>query len=102
MLMPASASLATRALPVLILWICLLAAAVPAAAQFETGSITGTVRDTSGGVLPGVSVTLRNAETGVVQTSTTNESGVLHFTLTGLTVTPHVVPLSPVNLRLVQ
>ncbi len=79
MLMPASASLTTRALPVLMLWICLLAATVPAAAQFETGSITGTVRDTSGGVLPGVSVTLRNVETGVVQTSTTNESGVYEF-----------------------
>ena len=36
-----------------------------ARAQFETGAVLGTVRDSSGGVLPGVSVTLLNVDTGI-------------------------------------
>ena len=34
-------------------------------AQVDMGSISGTVRDTSGAVLPGVKVTLSNVDTGV-------------------------------------
>ena len=41
----------------LVLWLLLLSAA-PLAAQSLTGSITGTVRDQQGGVLPGVTVSL--------------------------------------------
>ena len=51
----------------------------PAYAQFETGSITGTVQDRSGGVLPGVTVTLRNLDTNVTQVTTTNDSGAYEF-----------------------
>ncbi len=57
----------------------LLACRTGAFAQFETGAITGTVRDESGGVLPGVTVTLTNIDTGVVQTATTNDAGVYEF-----------------------
>ena len=32
--------------------------------QVDTGSISGTVRDTSGSVIPGVNVTLTNSDTG--------------------------------------
>jgi hypothetical protein len=60
-------------------WVLLLVCATTAWAQFETGSITGTVRDKSGGVLPGASVTLKNLDTGVVQTAIANESGVYEF-----------------------
>jgi len=60
-------------------WVLCLVCASASFAQFETGSITGTVRDHNGGVLPGVAVTLRNLETGVVQTAVTNESGVYEF-----------------------
>jgi hypothetical protein len=60
-------------------WVLLLVCAATASAQFETGSITGTVRDKSGGVLPGATVTLKNLDTGVVQTSVANESGVYEF-----------------------
>src|SRR5947207_11530766 len=38
-----------------------------ATGQDFRGGIAGTVADTSGGVLPGVSVSIANAETGVVQ-----------------------------------
>ncbi len=64
-------------------WVLLLACApwfaTTAAAQFETGSISGTVHDNSGGALPGVTITLRNQATGVVQTTATNESGTYEF-----------------------
>lgn len=56
----------------LILLLCLC---TPAAAQTVTGTVQGTVTDTSGGVLPGVTVTLRNTQTGVERTVVTNESG---------------------------
>jgi hypothetical protein len=57
--------------------------AVPLAAQSQS-RLTGTVTDTSGAVIPGAPVTLRNASTGVEQTATTNESGVYNF--------PYVAP----------
>ena len=55
--------------------IILLLATVPAVAQATVGTILGTVTDASGGVLPGVEVTITNNETGVSRTTFTNESG---------------------------
>src|SRR6185369_8690157 len=46
-----------------------------AAAQETTGTITGTTTDQTGAVLPGVSVTLKNTDTGIVRTVVTNEAG---------------------------
>jgi hypothetical protein len=40
-----------------------------------TGGISGTVRDESGGVLPGVTVTVSQTETGVSRTTVSNETG---------------------------
>jgi hypothetical protein len=53
----------------------LLLLALPGAAQTVTGTIQGTVSDRSGGVLPGVTVTIRNAETGLQRVVVTNEAG---------------------------
>jgi hypothetical protein len=53
----------------------LLFCAVPAYAQFDTASLVGTVRDTSGAVTPDTTVTLTSAETGVSLTRTTNADG---------------------------
>jgi outer membrane receptor protein involved in Fe transport len=47
----------------------------PSDAQTVTGSLQGTVVDTSGGVLPGVTVTIRNEETGSERVVVTNETG---------------------------
>jgi len=53
----------------------LLAVVTPAAAQEFRGGITGTVTDSTGGVLPGVTVTVTNHDTGVAQTVVTDEKG---------------------------
>jgi len=54
-----------------------IALAVPAFAQSQAanGSIEGTVKDSSGGVLPGVTVTITNTDTGAERSVVTNESG---------------------------
>lgn len=47
-------------------------------AQFETG-IQGLVRDPSGAEIAGVTVTLRNVDTGATRTATTSEAGFYRF-----------------------
>jgi len=51
----------------------------PAFAQFETASVVGTVRDNSGAVVSGATVTLTNVETGVSSTKATDDSGSYEF-----------------------
>ena len=65
-----------RILPFL-LALLLMVSAVPALAQSQAanGAIEGTVRDNSGGVLPGVTVALVNTDTGTQRIVITNESG---------------------------
>ena len=46
-----------------------------AAAQAVYGSISGTVRDNSGGVLPGVTVTITSLERKTTDVVVSNESG---------------------------
>ncbi|HJZ77821.1 MAG TPA: carboxypeptidase-like regulatory domain-containing protein, partial [Vicinamibacterales bacterium] len=57
--------------------IAALAASVPALAQSTAanGTIEGIIVDTSGGVLPGVTVTVTNVDTGAERSVTTNEKG---------------------------
>ncbi len=54
-----------------------LVLAVPAFAQSQAanGTIEGTVVDSSGGVLPGVTVTITNLDTGTERSVVTNETG---------------------------
>lgn len=54
-------------------FLCLLPAI--AAAQTVTGTLQGTVVDTSDAVLPGVTITITHVETGAVRTIVTNDSG---------------------------
>ena len=53
--------------------------ATAATAQTITGRISGTVVDTSGGVLPGVSITVTEEGTGFTQTTATDDRGVYVF-----------------------
>ena len=46
-----------------------------AVGQVTSGSINGTVRDATGGVIPGATVTVANPSTGVTRTVTTNDTG---------------------------
>ena len=46
-----------------------------ALAQSATGAIQGTVTDESGGVVPGVTVSIRNADTGLVRSIVTDDTG---------------------------
>jgi hypothetical protein len=52
-----------------------------ARAQTATGQITGTVKDTSGSVVPGVTVTVHGDLTGLTRTATTNRTGDYSFPL---------------------
>ena len=53
-------------------------------AQVTTGTILGVVQDSSGAVLPGVSVMVKNVDTGITRTATTDEGG--RYTLPDLTL----------------
>lgn len=63
-------------------WLLICATAVGfAVGQTTTGDIVGTVRDSSGAVVPGAKVTLTDVATGAVTETTTNESGDYLFPL---------------------
>jgi hypothetical protein len=59
----------------------LLTLSSTARAQTATGQITGTVKDTSGAVVPGATVTVHSDLTGLTRTATTNQSGDYSFPL---------------------
>jgi hypothetical protein len=61
--------------PAVALALVLLAVTPPVHAQQQLGAIQGTVADQTGGVLPGVTVTVTNVETGITRTTVTNERG---------------------------
>src|SRR5262245_9341903 len=60
--------LSTRLLPLLF--------AASALFSQTLGTVTGEVRDPTGATIPGVEITVRNVETNVPRTVTTNEEGV--------------------------
>lgn len=51
---------------------------VPVVLAQESAAVTGAVRDESGAVLPGVSVTLKNLDTGVARSLVTDDQGRYH------------------------
>ena len=61
------------------LMIGVLFVAAPARAQFDSAQVSGIIRDTTGGVLPGVDVTLTAAGTGLERRAVTNEAGLYTF-----------------------
>src|SRR5215204_4054255 len=56
-----------------------LACATSAFAQSATGTISGTVVDSTGAALPGATVNVTEAATGSVRTVTTDEAGLFRF-----------------------
>ena len=55
--------------------VILLLAASVAFAQVTTGTISGTVTDATGAVVPGAEVTVKNVDTGITRIMTTDERG---------------------------
>ena len=62
--------------------VCVLLLAAPAAAQFDRGTISGVVKDQTGGVVPGATVTAKSLQTGDLLTAVTDQSG--YYTVTTL------------------
>src|SRR5207253_11320181 len=60
---------------VTVLFVVLALAAIPINAQTVTGTMNGTITDRSGARLPGVTLTIRNLETGLERIVTTNAEG---------------------------
>jgi hypothetical protein len=74
----------------LVLVPCLvLGFAAPSLAQRTTATIRGTITDQSKGVIPGATVTAKNADTGLTRTTVTNESGI--FVIPDLPIGPYQV-----------
>src|SRR5580698_5215950 len=73
-----------RSIGLLALMILTLAglAGAQSAGNFDTGTITGTVTDQSGAVIPHAAVTITNTGTGIVTTATTGDNGL--FTVPAL------------------
>src|SRR3989442_12005858 len=53
-----------------------------AVAQITSATISGTIKDDTGGVLPGVDVVVRNLDTGLTRSVVTDANG--YFTVPGL------------------
>src|SRR5438093_7283342 len=53
---------------------------VPASAQVDTGTLSGTIKDESGGVLPGATVTITHEGQALTLTTVTREDGSFIFT----------------------
>ena len=67
---------------VVLLFLSMFGPPAPAAAQATSGAISGVITDAQSAVLPGVSVTLRNTETGLTRTAITEADG--RYRLAGL------------------
>ncbi len=52
-----------------------LVAGIEAKAQFDNGSLVGTIHDATGAVIPGAAVVVTNNATGIIAKATSNDSG---------------------------
>jgi Carboxypeptidase regulatory-like domain len=60
-------------------FVCVLGVAASASAQFDRGTIVGTIKDQQGGIVPGVTVTLTSTQTQQTRTTVTDGSGFYTF-----------------------
>lgn len=74
--------------------VCLLFS-VPALAQFDTGTIVGSVTDSSGAVVPNASVTITNTDTAIQTAEQTDSNG--SFVASGLSFGHYVVSATATN-----
>src|SRR5262245_53959950 len=62
-----------------VLAVCFLLANTALAQEGINATLSGTVLDATGALIPGVEITAKNTETGVVSTTITNETGTYRF-----------------------
>ena len=60
---------------ILLVGLCVALFGTTARAQYEDGSLTGTIHDATGAVVSNAAVTVTNANTGIATRVTTNSSG---------------------------
>jgi carboxypeptidase family protein/TonB-dependent receptor-like protein len=77
--------------------VLILTSAWPAAAQTTFATITGTVTDSSGGVIAGAEVAATNVETSIATKTTTNSDGV--YTVAQLREGPYMLSITAPGLR---
>ena len=82
-----------------LLFVVLLLVAVPVGAQ-TLGTITGEVKDGSGAIIPGATVTVTNTGTNATREMPSNESGI--YTFTALPPGPYVVKSELQGFKTVQ
>ena len=66
---------ASRAMARALIVLAVFTLSVTSQAQTVTGTIQGTVTDSSGGALPGVTITIRNTDTGLERIAVTTKDG---------------------------
>jgi hypothetical protein len=81
-----------KAMKVLLTVVLILVASLAVA---QNASIVGTVTDTSGAVIPGAEITIRNTDTGTVRTLTTGDNGL--YTVTNLPVGKYQIDVKRAN-----
>ncbi|HEX8290213.1 MAG TPA: carboxypeptidase-like regulatory domain-containing protein, partial [Pyrinomonadaceae bacterium] len=95
--MPKNVSLLNpRGARLVCLALALLFSAAPARAQ-TTSTLAGDVRDSTGALIPGASVTARSLETGRASTAASDEEG--RYTFAGLPVGPYEVRAEKADFR---
>ncbi|MGE0407182.1 MAG: carboxypeptidase regulatory-like domain-containing protein, partial [Candidatus Korobacteraceae bacterium] len=70
----------TRSFPKILMLLAGMLLCLPAAAQMDSGRVTGVVQDESGGAIPGANVTIRNERTGEERTTRSSGDGQFLFT----------------------
>src|ERR1039458_4744648 len=70
----------TRRSRMALVWLTVLLFALAAKAQVDTGTILGTVTDSTGAIVPGATLTLRNQATAARLTDKTTADGRFEFT----------------------
>lgn len=77
--------------------ICLLGSSIASAQLSTTGTITGTVSDSTGAAIPGAAVSILNESTGETRMATTNSDGT--FSVVGLPAAHYSVTVTKVGFQ---
>jgi hypothetical protein len=84
-----SPHLSSRIQLIMIVLVTLLVSPLAASGQTDQGRIAGTVKDSSGGLVPGAAIVVKNERTGEERTAVTNEVG--YFIVTALRPSSYTV-----------